>query len=644
MASSNPWGRFAAVLTVMAVPLAHGCGARTEMLLSEQEPRSPEAGVDADAPRPDAAADAVTEDRIDADASVDAPVTVRCVLQPAGPPLELGTFPDQHADAPSLTVVDRGGPNQPAKIVFQAFRSGGSGMEHAIFAGQFELGPSWPEGVTITQPLTKVGTDSHGWAVMARAPNPVRQVALSWYGDPGMVGRTMFRTIDVDTWTPHDPVDLSFEGGSALGMAAGAGTGPFGAGYDGDGYGLVWRMDEWSDPAMSTPVAAVLSLNGDILVGPHPVAGPLGYPGASPAVTWTGTTYLLATSFGDCSPGDALCTPRSVVITRLRPASGDAWDDSGIDYVATIPSLQPDWAPRRAWLASDGADTYVAWSEGLAGDTEGTRTIRLARLDAQGAVQETRVVAKDVALLQSVRLEVSAFGVAVVWPEDGNPELSQNTAGRSRMAVSLHDRNLDPVGSVARIDTTQFGSYGWAMGVSVDEPRSILLTWPGYPEVGGLGVAWLARFDCVDEPADAGADTAVEASVEQEYFAAVGPIGALDRMFVGKRDLQRDLCFRLNLARPLDSDPYEVSLPYQWGIESAIANQGADECFGPPWSESTAQATGATGTISFVEEPEGWMPCTMDIDATLEFDGSQPWTPAIEPMAAKGIVVEGACP
>jgi hypothetical protein len=623
--------------------LACGCGARTGMILDDHAPSASDGGLDASLPGIDAAVDSAGEDRVDVDVVTDASVERRCVLQPAGPPMELGAFPDQHADAPSLAVIDRGGPGQAPNVAFQAFRSGGSGLEHAIFAGRFEVGPLWPGDVWVAQPLVKVGTDSHGWAVMTRAPATMRQVALSWYGDPGLVGRTMFRTIDVDTWSPHDPIDLSFEGGSALDLALGAETGSFGAGYAGDGYGLVWRSDEWSEPAMSAPVVAVVGLDGGVLAGPHPVAAPSEYPGASPAVVWSGTTYLLATSFGECVEGDALCTRNSVVITRFRPASGDAVDDSGVDYVTAIPSLHDGWRPRRAWLASHGTGAWVAWSEGPAGDEDGTRTIRLARLDEQGAVEATRIVAEEIALLQSVRLEAAPFGVAVVWPEEGNPELSYNTPGRSRIVASLHDRELSPIGPALRMDATQFGSYGWVTAASIDEPRSLLLTWPGYPPQGGMGVAWLARIDCVEEVTDAGVDATVDAAPAQEYFAVIGPIGALDRMSLGKRDFQRDLCFRVNLARPLDFAPYDIALPYQWGIESAVAIQGADKCFEPAWSESTAVADWGTGSITFEEDPEGWMPCTVDIDVALGFDATQPWTPASEPLIAKGVEVEGAC-
>jgi hypothetical protein len=634
MLSSAKW----AVGTVLVITA--GCGARTGLPLPGA---SSDAGSREDASITDGGADTAT---IPTDAATDAPAEVRCFLQPAGPSTILGSFPDQHAEAPSLAVVDRGTPDTPANVVLQTYRSGGSDMEHAIFAGRFEVGAAWPDAVTMTQPLSKVGTDSHGWAVMTRAPGSLRQVALGWYGDPGMVGRTMFRSIDVDTWTLHDAVDLSFDGGgSALSIAAGAATGDNGAGYGGEGYGLVWRMDDWTTPeATSFPVVAVLDVSGEIRLGPHAVTGGEDYPGRAPSIAWSGSTYLLANSFAACAPGDALCAANSVVIARLRPASGDAEDDSGVEQVSIIPALSSDWMPRRAWIDSDGLDTFVAWSEGPIDSEDNIRTIRLARLDSGGALQETRIVAQDVPLLQSVRLEVTPFGVAVVWAEEGNTELTYNDVGRSRMAVYLSDRSLEQNGSTTRFDTTQFGSYGWASGVSIDHPRGLLLTWPGYPLQGGMEVSWLARLDCVEEPApDAGPDTGPDAATNADYFAGFGPIGALDRMFVAKRDYDRDLCFRVGLASPSDFGPFDIATPYPWTVESAVVVQGVANCEQPAWSEGAVSATSATGLISFHEEPGEWMPCAVDIDATLIFEDDLPWTPESEVVFAKDVPVQGAC-
>jgi len=637
MLSSAKW----AVGTVLV--FTAGCGARTGLPLPGA---SSDAGSSEDASILDGGADVSTDAQIPTDAAVDAPVEVRCFLQPAGAPMVAGSFPDQHAEAPSLAVVDRGTASTPANVVLQTYRSGGSDMEHAIFAGRLEVGAAWPDAVTTMQPLSKVGTDSHGWAVMTRAPGSLRQVALGWYGDPGMVGRTMFRTIDVDSWSFHDAVDLSFDGGgSALSIAAGAATGVEGTGYAGNGYGLVWRMDDWNAPeATSYPVVAVLDETGTILLGPHAVAGGEDYPGRSPSVAWSGNTYLLASSFAACAAGDALCAANSVVISRLRPASGDLYDDSGVELVSTIPALSSDWMPRRAWIDSDGVDTFVAWSEGPSDTADNIRTIRLARLDASGALLETRVVAQDVALLQSVRMEVTPFGVAIVWAEEGNTQLTYNDVGRSRMAVSLSNRNLEPIGSITRFDTTQFGSYGWASGVSIDHPKGLLLTWPGYPTEGGMEVSWLARLDCVEEPApDAGPDTGPDAATNTDYFAGFGPIGALDRMFVAKRDYDRDLCFRVGLASPSDFGPYDITTPHPWTVESAIAIQGVGNCEQPAWSEGAASAASATGLIAFHEEPGEWMPCAVDIDATLVFEDGLPWTPEHEDLIAKDVPVQGAC-
>ncbi len=504
------WGAYAATLTAVLGPLACGCGARTDLLGFERDAQAspdataiPDAGRDAIVPV-DAAQDVLPESPITPDAAPDvlpdAPLPPRCVLlQSDGPPMQIVSFSNQHADAPSLAVVDRGAPGSPANVAVQAFRSGGDGFEHAIFAGKMSVGDAWPDGVEMTQAPVKVGTDSHGWAEMSVAPGGLREIAISWLGDPGMSSRTMFRRIDADSWSAHDPVDLSYEGSSALGLVAGAGTGDMGIGYAGIGYGIVWRLSSHLPDNPVSPVVAVLDQEGSLLIGPHRVADPMPYPGRSPSITWSGSAYLLATTFRECVPGDPLCSPDAIVITRVRPASGDAWDDSGVDVVTAIPTTNPGLAPGRASIGSNGTDTWVAWSEGPPGNDEAPRRLLAQRLDSQGNVVGSPVQVDDgIRLLMAPRVHVSPFGLTIVWPEDGDANLGYNDVGRSRIAVALLTPNATgPV--VTRVDTTHFGSYGWASGVSIDEPHGMLVTWPGYPLTGGMGVAWLARLSCVEQ-------------------------------------------------------------------------------------------------------------------------------------------------
>lgn len=499
-----------ALLAGMLGPGAWGCGARTDLLGADRDSSATpdastasDAGADASVPvdaRPDVLPDAPITPDASPDVLPDVPIPPRCVLlESSGSPMQIVTFPNQHADAPSLAVVDRGGPGSPANVAVQAFRSGGDGFEHAIFAGRMRVGDAWPDGVEMTQTPVKVGTDSHGWAEMSVAPGGLRELAISWLGDPGMTTRTMFRRIDADSWYAHPSIDLSYEGSSALGLVAGAGTGDMGIGYGGLGYGIVWRL---SNPGLPenpvSPVVAVLDQEGALLIGPHRVAEPMEYPGRSPSITWSGSAYLLATTFRECVPTDPLCSPDAVVITRVRPASGDAWDDSGVDLVTVIPTSVPGLVPGRASIGSNGIDSWVAWSEGPSGNDEAPRRIVAQRLDAQGQVLGSPVPIDDgIGLLMSPRVHVAPFGMTVVWPEDGDASLGYNDVGRSRIAVALiAPEATGPV--VTRVDTTHFGSYGWASGVSIDEPRGMLVTWPGYPPVGGMGVAWLARLSCVE--------------------------------------------------------------------------------------------------------------------------------------------------
>ena len=509
--------------------------------------------------------DAISPDAIGPDAAPPPP----CQLVPAGDPTAVMGFPDRHAEAPSMVVLDPGTAGQPASIALQFMTSGGSSMLHPdTQVAQVRIDTPWPEGLAIEQGPTLVGIEAHGWAEMARAPGGRNELGFAWHGDPGGTSRTMFRTFDLGAWSAGPTADISTQGGAALSLAEGMGTGDMGVGWGGDGYAVVWREydvvpGEWP----IGPAVAVLDPFGNILLGPHRVAGTTVYPGRAPRVVWSGSTYVMATAFTDCPDGDDLCAPASIVVTRVRPASGDAWDDSGVDLVAVIPAMEEGTVPRRPFLTAYDGHVYAAWAEGVEDDPENRRAIRVVELNAMGEpTGKDRVVAPEVRLDLGVTVTAGELGVLVVWGEIGDESLPYNELGRELMAARRFDLGLEPIHDKITMPTSSLDSYGGPWAVTLTEPKSLLLAW-GAIELnsgGGMWQVFLGRFDCVDpSTVDAGLDATVEdAAPDVEYGAAIGAIGALDRSVVYRRDFGNDTCTRIGLAAPMEPYQYDVwSLP-----------------------------------------------------------------------------------
>lgn len=488
-----------------------GCGARTPLLEPSVEAGiapADAAGTDTslapDSAKPDVATDSPA-DVADAGEAEAPPVVLPCVLASAGDPIPVLKFNEKHTEAPSLVVLDPGQPPGPsgeraAVLAIQGFASGGSYEPHDdVRLARLRIEPPWPAGVVEEKPPVTYGQESHGWGEMSHAPGSINGLGLAWHSDMGGHGRPVFRAWDVASWSPAAPVDIASQGEAVLDLAPGASTGQFGVGYAGDGYAVTWRnVDYNADSGSPTrPVVAVLDSVGNVMLGPHAAAGYLPYPGKSPSLVWTGATYLVAVSYGTCPAGDPLCAERSVVISRFRPASGDAYDDSGIEQVSVFKAISASSTPLRPAIASWGGTTWLGWFEADPNDDKAPRTLRVVRLGPQGdSMGATLQVTEQAMPISALGLSASEVGVALTWAEQGDTSLPQSKLGHSRITVRLLDMEGVEHGPPVIVPATSYNDYGWTPSVGIAHPRGLMVTWSGMDLTGGYWRAFLGRLSC----------------------------------------------------------------------------------------------------------------------------------------------------
>jgi len=123
-------------------------------------------------------------------------------------------------------------------------------------------------------------------------------------------------------------------------------------------------------------------------------------------------------------------------------------------------------------------------------------------------------------------------------------------------------------------------------------------------------------------------------------------LGGMDHLIIARANHTADTCLRLFADWPMpNSEDFAFDTPSGWGVAHADAHQDASICFdweGPPQVD-TVQASGGEGLIEWDLAAGNSYPCTLDIDATISFDGSPPWLDALEPMSASGVVVDDGC-
>jgi hypothetical protein len=120
-------------------------------------------------------------------------------------------------------------------------------------------------------------------------------------------------------------------------------------------------------------------------------------------------------------------------------------------------------------------------------------------------------------------------------------------------------------------------------------------------------------------------------------YSACTIIGGLNRIIVTKRDAPRNLCVVMALTQPW-TNPFSITLPQQWGIESAYETPASADCrtSGPSGS---VDANGGTGTIALPPTPTP----TVDIDVTLTFPPGDAGARPSEQLMATGVVAPIGC-
>jgi len=416
-----------------------------------------------------------------------------CVLQSAGPATEIMAFGDSHVMAPSMALIDAGDSSTPARVALQGFISGGSSSAHPdIKLQRLTIAPPWPTGVNVDQPPMAFGVEAHGWGELARAPGGTRELAMAWYSDPGMVGYTAFRVLDIDTWAAQSPVEVAPNGRPALALAPGSGLGPGGVGYEGYGYAIAWRELLDADEYDTITAVGVLDLDGKVLLGPLWQGVQAPYPGYLPVITWSSRAYLIATALPDCGP-DEDCPP-TLTVERLRPASS-AGEPASLELTW---SRSNDMIPHRPALATYGDRTWITWTESEI-DSPGHHDLNVQELDAMGAPVGEAVLVDYLIVPQSrPKIAASDLGLTIAYAT-GGAGTEPDEPGYHRIAVHQLDHDGTAMTSQpVRIDTTLFNDYGPPQAVALDHPRGLLLTWAARSLHSGHEVAYLGFLECAE--------------------------------------------------------------------------------------------------------------------------------------------------
>jgi hypothetical protein len=443
-----------------------------------------------------------------ADAGPDAPPLPPspCFLTLAGPAVELIAFPEGNTDSPQMVVLDPGaasGPSgpQPARVAYQAISENANFWHPEIRIASIDVGTAWPEGVQIVQPPVLAGVDAHAWGKITAAPGAGGGIGLVWFqGDlaAGLPAGLKFRPFDTTTWTPGADVFIDPGGSVTYGFHAGRAVSSSGGDYDRDGYAITWRSV--MEDGNAEPRVAVLDTAGTVVIGPLSTAAPQAYPGRGSDVAWSGVTYLVATSFDACAPGDLLCEARSVVVARIRPIVGEP--GGALEAASSIAAMSAESVPRRPVIASRDGLTWVAWVESPPEDPDAPRTVRLARLNPAGnLVGPVAVVSQEAHPTWGLSLAVTPLGVVLIWAEEDQPDLPPEMPGHSRLLVHHWDLDGESMGSPHVIPTTRFANNPTPSAVALGHPRSMLVSWASAEETAApRDVTYLARLDCSETP------------------------------------------------------------------------------------------------------------------------------------------------
>jgi len=427
-----------------------------------------------------------------------------CSLSLAGPPIPIVGFADRQATAPSMLVLDPGGGDEAASIAIQVFANAGdSGLPDDIEIARARVGPTWPDDVSLDEPPQLLGEFALGPGYLAHSLGAPPTLALAWHRDNAEVGRPQLRLLDLARWEEGADVEVAPSGDAIYSFVAGGAVGSGGT-WDGDGYAVAWRDVGAPGAGPARPFGALLDADGAVVRGPSPLAPGESYPGRAPSIAWTGSSYLVATAYDDCTDGST-CEPRSVVVASMI-ASPDEGGGIELRPVTALPATDADAVPGSASIAWFGGTAWVVWTEGPSADAgaAGARTVRMAMLDGAGRLLGTPVVVAAGSHPRSrVALSAGDAGVLVTWAEDapgsdGGPSPSDLLPGASFVVVQRVglDGSVDP--SPLRIPSTLVDDYVPPSATAIaSSPGSALVLWAGRSTVpANFDVTYLARIDC----------------------------------------------------------------------------------------------------------------------------------------------------
>ncbi|NUO51741.1 MAG: hypothetical protein HOV80_23055 [Polyangiaceae bacterium] len=401
-----------------------------------------------------------------------------CSLAPEGESSEVLLFPEGNADGPSIAAVDING--DPALILSAI--SVDANFWHPELRVARVRGiagvPEWPSGLTIDAGPTTVGIDAHAWGRITSMDDGT--VGISWYRGDEAIGAPAgikFRAFDPVAWTAGPETFIDHGGDMTYQIAAGPVS-------NGQGFGIAYRAG--TDGPGTFPKVVFMESNtvmteGPILTGPRP------YPGLPADLIWSGEHWVTAVPFGQCAPGDALCTPNAMVFARA--AIGKPLERAG--DVSAVQGL----LPRRPWLARTGDQLVAAWTEGPPEDDTAPRTIRWVSLDNDGSViGEPETVAANVPLTWSISLGGSEAGAVLTWGQVKDESLPDDHPGHSLLFVRHRDQLGNRSGFEMSTPAFRFNSpSGQAIGWNA--PRGFVMAWAAMSSAGFSSIR-LARFDC----------------------------------------------------------------------------------------------------------------------------------------------------
>lgn len=419
------------------------------------------------------------------------PAPKMCTLAEIWEPREIFDDPEYDAHTPSFAVTDVGDGDygRQASAILQAVTDGPGGAPNTITAVPLFFDPvMYPGGMGMFQSPSAVVESTWSYAQMVLSHDSGAQVGLAWNAASQGI---QFRTLDQWAWQPSPITPVWPTNATPLNMAGGPGAAPIG-GYGGRGYGMVW--DEL--PPQHQLVAAVLGEDGSVWLGPHGILGDEPADATKPAITWSGEAYLIATSVQACGTPDPRCRPQSLVISRVRPATGDLWDDSGIDLAGSFGDGGQNVRRGRPSIASWQGHTAVAWAE-RPGPNPGPRTVRIATLNPDGTpAGAPRDVATDARPVSGLRLSASRLGLVVLWVEEGDPALADDAPGRHLVIGHQLDFDLQPLGAPFAVGATLFSSWGFPPAAGIEYPDALVLTWSARSRNHTRNAAFVSRVEC----------------------------------------------------------------------------------------------------------------------------------------------------